>query len=525
MVRTADLPSLEAVTDGSLLVSDRSGTGTFRADALKAYATAGLATAASVTAETLARTTSVTALSAKAYGAVGDGIADDTAELQAALDAATAASLPLFIPAGRYLISAALNVRRGVRIFGAGAEPQAQQFTVPMQTGGNGTWFVLDGTHLVSVFNIAPAGVVSQQNEAFGVEISQLGVYHTQPAPAPGWAPYNYPAAILLGGASDIRIRDITLLNPTIGIRTTAEGGRVTIERVRGQPLFQGMVFDNATDVVRVTDCHFWCFWSLDADVLSYQKGNAVAFQLGRIDNPIFAGNFAIWYRIFVQCTATASGVVNKAAFVGCGADSCAFMLVINDAIGGHSLLFTNCYGQGDPPASNNAGVLIAGVGGTNVVTFVNCLLAKYGQQLVAISATGTGNRVQLLGSNMTGWDNVPSGDCALSASAGNIILADSACVFFSTNNPAGITSGAGFSTREPVIARGGCIVVSGTTSITANHSFGFSPTAIMLTPRGTLGAAKCYWWTATATQYTVHVDVDPAVDVTFDVLLIAEAF
>lgn len=41
-------------------------------------------------------------LNAKDFGAVGDGIADDRVAIQAAMDAATAAALPLFIPAGTY---------------------------------------------------------------------------------------------------------------------------------------------------------------------------------------------------------------------------------------------------------------------------------------------------------------------------------------------------------------------------------------------------------------------------------------
>jgi len=39
------------------------------------------------------------------YGAAGDGVADDTAELQAAFDAATVAGGTVFIPAGTYLVS------------------------------------------------------------------------------------------------------------------------------------------------------------------------------------------------------------------------------------------------------------------------------------------------------------------------------------------------------------------------------------------------------------------------------------
>lgn len=50
------------------------------------------------------------------YGAVGDGVADDTAAIQSALD--VAAGLQVFIPKGTYKITAQLNAPNNCRIFG-----------------------------------------------------------------------------------------------------------------------------------------------------------------------------------------------------------------------------------------------------------------------------------------------------------------------------------------------------------------------------------------------------------------------
>ena len=55
------------------------------------------------------------------YGAVGDGVADDTAEIQAAIDAASAVGEGhVLLPAGNYKISSALtlNATKSVRISG-----------------------------------------------------------------------------------------------------------------------------------------------------------------------------------------------------------------------------------------------------------------------------------------------------------------------------------------------------------------------------------------------------------------------
>lgn len=70
-------------------------------------------------------------LNAKDFGAIGDGVADDSLALQAAMDAAFERSLPLLVPAGHYRINVTLNInttsrpgqadRPGLRLLGQGA--------------------------------------------------------------------------------------------------------------------------------------------------------------------------------------------------------------------------------------------------------------------------------------------------------------------------------------------------------------------------------------------------------------------
>jgi hypothetical protein len=57
-------------------------------------------------------------VSVKDFGAVGDGTTDDTAAIQAALDASQ--NKELFFPSGTYLISASLNIKTGTKLQGVG---------------------------------------------------------------------------------------------------------------------------------------------------------------------------------------------------------------------------------------------------------------------------------------------------------------------------------------------------------------------------------------------------------------------
>lgn len=58
----------------------------------------------------------------KAYGAVGNGVADDTTAIQAAITAAQARGGVVFFPAGSYKITASLNIANGVKLRGVGMQ-------------------------------------------------------------------------------------------------------------------------------------------------------------------------------------------------------------------------------------------------------------------------------------------------------------------------------------------------------------------------------------------------------------------
>lgn len=86
--------------------------------------------------------TGVQVINVKQYGAVGDGVADDTAAIQAAITACqSGGGGQIYIPTGRYLISSAINIPTGVHIKGTGRES-----TYIELNGTNFNAFVSNGT-------------------------------------------------------------------------------------------------------------------------------------------------------------------------------------------------------------------------------------------------------------------------------------------------------------------------------------------------------------------------------------------
>ena len=70
-------------------------------------------------------------ISVKDFGAVGDGVTDDTAAIQAAIDACETLKKPLFFPAGTYYMTSGITVQqKEVHIIGEGSESTILDFNV-----------------------------------------------------------------------------------------------------------------------------------------------------------------------------------------------------------------------------------------------------------------------------------------------------------------------------------------------------------------------------------------------------------
>lgn len=83
----------------------------------------------------------VAAVTPYQYGAVGNGVADDTAALQAALDYCATSGYALYLGVGRFKVTSPLNVTSGMRIHGEGWDDSwiiGGNFNLFNVTGNNG---------------------------------------------------------------------------------------------------------------------------------------------------------------------------------------------------------------------------------------------------------------------------------------------------------------------------------------------------------------------------------------------------
>lgn len=111
----------------------------------------------------------VDTINVKRFGAVGDGVANDTTAIQAAINSATTGG-EVFLPAGTYKITAALHLQTGVSVRGAGMNA-----TTINQTGANQNGITLDGAapRYVSISDLVLTG--NGTGTGHGIQLTTSG--------------------------------------------------------------------------------------------------------------------------------------------------------------------------------------------------------------------------------------------------------------------------------------------------------------------------------------------------------------
>ena len=267
--------------------------------------------------------------SVKDFGAAADGVTDDTASIQRAIDEAAKTGGKVYLPPGRYLVAGSLEVKVGVAVVGAHEAPMAIEpltGTVVMATGGR------DNESAPALFELGHSSTVRG-----------LTVWYPEQRPDDI---HPYPWTFHLKGF-DNTVENVTLVNSYNGISVGPEPNvRHRIRSVVGCVLRRGLRVDGCTDIGRVENvqwhCHWWSAKSIGGDwepVFNYMVEHLEAFVFGRTDWEYVTNNFVFPAKIGFRFIQTEKGACNG-HFTANGADACETSVLV-EAIQPMGLLFT----------------------------------------------------------------------------------------------------------------------------------------------------------------------------------------
>ena len=303
-----------------------------------------------------------------AFGALGDGVTDNTAAIQRAIDAASAKGGVVEVPVGQWLCKGHLVIRKGVHVAGVNQAPQSWEprtGAILMPTEGRGQ-------------ENAPAFIEMRSSTSLtGVTIyyPEQKVDDIQP----------YPWTMQIRGdpenpkdvSFDSTVANVTLVNSYNGIRTgPTENGRHRIMGVQGTVLRRGIFVDWTGDVGRIENVqfhtHFWAHQAFDGDwnkVFAYMQQHLEAFVFGRTDWEYVTNTFVFPAKTGYRFIETENGSCNG-QLLGIGADACDTAVEV-DAIQPQGLLITN--GEFNAHRVGRSTQIVIEPGCKGNVRFVNC--------------------------------------------------------------------------------------------------------------------------------------------------------
>ena len=230
------------------------------------------------------------------HGAIGDGLSDDTAVFQAALDSCAEKGGIVTVPAGTYLIAGHLNIPAAVTLEGTWRAPATvnayhdpeDPLGGPLLKGS-----VLLVTEGAGEPDATPFIMLNFNSTLKGVTIFYPEQTKTNP-------PIEYPWTVASAGADNCAIVDVLMVNPYQAVDFgTRVAGRHYIRNLYAEPLRRGLFVDLCLDVGRLENIHFWPFWTAadgESPIGDFRMEQGEAFIFGRSDWEYVSNCFAISY-------------------------------------------------------------------------------------------------------------------------------------------------------------------------------------------------------------------------------------
>ena len=292
-------------------------------------------------------------LNVRDFGAKGNGVTDDTAAFQKAMDECGAQGGGIVtVPAGKYLIKTHLNIPASVTLEGTWRAPATvAQYHDPKDPKG--------GPELTGSVLLAVEGARNPDGTPF-ISLNRnsclKGVTIFYPEQTKTNPPVAYPWTVACAGADNCSVVDILMVNPYQAVDFGSRAsGRHYIRNLYGQPLYKGLYVDLCLDVGRIENIHFWPFWTAadpDSPVARFMLEKGEAFIFGRSDWEYVTNCFAISYHVgmkFVRGRGTGpyEGPGNY-LLTQSGADCCDIAVLVEETQGHSGVSFSNSQIFGD---------------------------------------------------------------------------------------------------------------------------------------------------------------------------------
>jgi hypothetical protein len=340
--------------------------------------------------------------SVRDYGAKGDGVTDDTAAFQNAMNALSPDGGVVNVPTGNYLIQSHLSIPEYVTLEGVWKIPTA--------------FSQYHGSTLLAV-----EGAGSEKGTPFitlhtNSVLKGITVYYPNQNPA---KIIPYPWCVACGGGDNVSIIDCLLVNPYQGVDFgTNPSGRHFINGLYGQPLRRGIFVDQCYDIGRIQNVHFWTFWKWDeqSGIRNWMWKNSEAFIFGRTDWEYVFNTFVFGYHIGYKFIQTKTGAMNG-NLVGIGSDASEFAVDVEQTQQ-PGLLITN--GEFVSLAGEKPTEVMIAPTHTGVVQFSNCSFWGPAYQIAHIQGSG---EVSFTGCNFVDWDKDGKGVPAIDLEGGDLIV------------------------------------------------------------------------------------------------------
>lgn len=225
----------------------------------------------------------VTVCSVTDFGAIGNGLIDDTSSFQQSLDyAESLGGGSIWVPAGKFVITNELRIPTSVYLIGQWSDPDANPSQISTgsvllaETGRNETY----GAPFLSIG--AGAGII-------GLTV----FYPDQSVSSPVFYPPTVKSTDCSSGLSGFpAIRYCTLINPYTGISFGYDWNELgIIDHVYMSPLKKGVYVNQSTDVSRINDLFiaskYWKLYdsAIDQNTLkTTMKNQTIGIELQRTD-------------------------------------------------------------------------------------------------------------------------------------------------------------------------------------------------------------------------------------------------